>query len=84
MSAFPRYGQDATWDTPYIDFHNVPKESVTVTVTVTDEKAKAVIEKRLRVLKESKQKAINAEMWSIVYRLSLKITILEDILKEIG
>lgn len=69
---------------PYIDLKNVPRDKVTVTVTVDDSdgRLKKIIEARIKNFKSAQDKAILGKMWVLVGRLDTKISILEDVLKD--
>lgn len=82
MTTFPRYAQDATWDNAYIDLRNVPREQVTVTVTVEDEKLKCAIFDKIAQLRECQQNAVHAQEWGVVHRCAMKMSVLEEMLKK--
>ncbi|WP_051115743.1 hypothetical protein [Streptomyces sp. PsTaAH-124] len=67
-----------------IDLKNVPKNAVTVTVSISDERLKNVVEGRLKRLKEAKKRHISMEQWEAVARGDAKIKILEIVLIEAG
>ncbi|MGW4446478.1 hypothetical protein [Streptomyces sp. NPDC004682] len=80
--SFPQYKHDSYASNPYIDLRGVPRENVTVTVAVEDDKLKREILAKLSSLKSSKEAAIKAEQWSLVYRLAMKINVVEEILSK--
>lgn len=65
-----------------IDLKNVPREAVTVTVTVTDEKYKTLIENRISGLKETIRLAKEAESYQIAARCTSQLQILNQILLD--
>lgn len=71
-------------DPPYLDLRNVPKDKLTVTVSVddSDEKLKKIIEKRLESFKKAKEKAVKGNMWLLAARLTERINVLREVLKE--
>jgi hypothetical protein len=83
-SFIPRYGQDGMYENRYIDLRNIPREQVTVTVSVKDERITEALEAKLKQLRDSKTQAVDAEQWAVVYRVSVKISVLEEILRKAG
>ncbi|MEU3278162.1 hypothetical protein [Streptomyces antibioticus] len=81
---YPRFENGGLYEKPYIDLRNVPKSSVTVTVDIRDSKLADAVHEKIRLLKVSKSQALNAESWGVVHRVTLKIAVLEEVLKEAG
>ncbi|WP_338781784.1 hypothetical protein [Streptomyces sp. DG1A-41] len=65
-----------------LDLANIPKECITVSVSIADEKLKEAVVKRIRLLKGSLDNAKQTEQWGVAHRVSCKLKVLEDVLKE--
>ncbi|MFF5433451.1 hypothetical protein ACFY5K_25890 [Streptomyces griseofuscus] len=68
----------------YIDLRNIPKSAVTVSVSIADEKLKAAVARKLQKLRRNRDMSISAEQWEAVYRCTLKIKTLEEVMAEAG
>ncbi|MFE9442524.1 hypothetical protein ACFYO2_26815 [Streptomyces sp. NPDC006602] len=82
MATFPRYEYEGNSQSHKLDLTNIPKECVTVTVSIKDEKLKDAIQGRISALKGSKARAIDFEQWGAVHRIEIKLNVLESVLKE--
>jgi hypothetical protein len=82
MPLFPHYEYAGPGQAHKLDLTNIPKECVTVTVNIKDEKLKTAIEKRIRVLKGALENAKQSEQWGVAHRVSQKLSVLEEVLKE--
>jgi hypothetical protein len=81
MPMFPRYEYEGP-QAHKLDLTNIPKECVTVTVDIKDEKLKAAVEKRVAGLKRSLKRAIAESQWALAGVIFTKLTVLEELLKE--
>lgn len=77
-----RYEYDGYAGIQRLDLTNIPKECITVTVSIADENLKKVIEERIGQLKRGLEKAVQCEHWTIASRISLKLKVLEEVLEE--
>ena len=79
-----RYSYDNYMGTQTLDLTNIPKESITVSVSIADETLKKVIDERIAQLKRGLDRAAKGEEWTVAARVSLKLKVLEEVLKEAG
>ncbi|MGN7135837.1 hypothetical protein [Streptomyces pseudogriseolus] len=77
-----RYEYDGYAGIQRLDLTNIPKDCITVTVSIADEKLKRVIEDRMTQLKRGLEKAVQCEEWTIASRISLKLKVLEEVVAE--
>ncbi|MEU5577812.1 hypothetical protein ABZ791_10575 [Streptomyces huasconensis] len=67
-----------------LDLANIPKECLTVTVDIRDEKLKAAVERRITDLKRSLKGATEEGQWALAGVIATKLRALEEVLKEAG
>ncbi|MFD7605184.1 hypothetical protein ACFWAN_32715 [Streptomyces mirabilis] len=84
MSVFQQYHYEGPSQSQKLDLANIPKECISVTVNIQDEKLKKAMDERIRAFKVSLDRAVKSEEWGIAFRVSLKLRLLEDLLKEVG
>lgn len=80
---FPRYEYEGP-RSHKLDLTNIPKECVTVTVDIRDEKLTEAVRRKITSLEASRELGAKQEDFALAYRASLKLEVLRQVLKEAG
>lgn len=83
MTLFPRYEYEGP-QSHKLDLTNIPKECVTVTVDIKDEKLAEALRRKIRSLEASLALGSKQEDWALTYRASLKLDVLRQVRDEAG
>jgi hypothetical protein len=67
-----------------LDLTNIPKECVTVTVDIKDEKLANAIPRKITFLEATQALGAKQEDFALAYRATLKLDVLRQVLQEAG
>ncbi|WP_369272419.1 hypothetical protein AB5J55_22660 [Streptomyces sp. R11] len=84
MPLFPRYEYEGYGQGHKLDLTNIPKECVTVSVDIRDEKLSEAIRRKITSLEASRELGAKQQDFALAYRASLKLEVLQQVMKEAG
>ncbi|MGQ5602981.1 hypothetical protein [Streptomyces sp. EKS3.2] len=83
MPMFPRYEYEGP-QAHKLDLTNIPKECVTVTVDIKDEKLANALRRKIASLEATQALGAKQEDFALAYRASLKLEVLRQVRDEAG